>query len=96
MPKGAYTAKQERKADHIAEGYRQDGVSKEEAEERARTVLTAYRPHLDRLVELLVAQETLEFEELKAALGDLPKGLPSVDDLAAEKARQAGTYRTPR
>jgi plasmid stabilization system protein ParE len=39
MPKGAYTAKQERKADHIAEGYRKDGVSKDEAEERAwRTV----------------------------------------------------------
>ena len=39
MPKGAYTAKQERKADHIAEGYRKDGVSKAEAEERAwRTV----------------------------------------------------------
>ena len=39
MPKGAYTAKQERKADHIAEGYRDKGVSKTEAEERAwRTV----------------------------------------------------------
>ena len=39
MPKGAYTGKQERKADHIAEGYREKGVSKKEAEERAwRTV----------------------------------------------------------
>lgn len=39
MPKGAYTAKQERKADHIAEGYRDKGVSSKEAEERAwRTV----------------------------------------------------------
>ena len=39
MPKGAYTAKQERKADHIVEGYRKEGVSKKEAEERAwRTV----------------------------------------------------------
>jgi plasmid stabilization system protein ParE len=39
MPKGAYTQKQERKADHIVEGYRKEGVSKEEAEERAwRTV----------------------------------------------------------
>jgi plasmid stabilization system protein ParE len=39
MPKGAYTQKQERKADHIAEGYRERGVSKDEAEERAwRTV----------------------------------------------------------
>ena len=39
MPKGAYTAKQERKADHIAERYRDKGVSKTEAEERAwRTV----------------------------------------------------------
>jgi hypothetical protein len=27
-----YTAKQERKADHIAEGYRKDSVSKKEAE----------------------------------------------------------------
>lgn len=39
MPKGAYTAKQERKAGHIADAYRQDGVSRKEAEERAwRTV----------------------------------------------------------
>ena len=39
MPKGAYTQKQERKASHIAEGYRDKGVSKKEAEERAwRTV----------------------------------------------------------
>ena len=39
MPKGAYTAKQERKADHIAEGYRKEGVSTKEAEGRAwRTV----------------------------------------------------------
>lgn len=30
-----YTAKQERKADHIAEGYRKEGVSKKEAESRA-------------------------------------------------------------
>ena len=30
-----YTAKQERKADHIAEGYREQGVSKKEAESRA-------------------------------------------------------------
>ena len=35
MPKGAYTQKQERKADHIAEGYRDKGVSKKEAESRA-------------------------------------------------------------
>lgn len=39
MRKGAYTAKQERKANHIAEGYRERGVSSKEAEERAwRTV----------------------------------------------------------
>ena len=42
MPRGEkskYTDKQERKADHIAEGYRKEGVSKNEAEERAwRTV----------------------------------------------------------
>ena len=35
MPKGAYTAKQDRKADHIAEGYEKRGVSKKEAESRA-------------------------------------------------------------
>lgn len=39
MPKGAYTAKQERKAEHIEDSYRKSGVSKKEAEERAwRTV----------------------------------------------------------
>ena len=39
MPRGAYTAKQDRKAEHIAEGYEERGVSKKEAEERAwRTV----------------------------------------------------------
>jgi plasmid stabilization system protein ParE len=38
MPRGdksKYTAKQERKADHIAEGYRARGVSKKEAGSRA-------------------------------------------------------------
>jgi plasmid stabilization system protein ParE len=30
-----YTAKQERKADHIADGYREKGVSEKEAEARA-------------------------------------------------------------
>jgi plasmid stabilization system protein ParE len=38
MPRGdksKYTDKQERKADHIAEGYRKRGVSKKEAESRA-------------------------------------------------------------
>jgi len=38
MPRGdksKYTAKQERKADHIAEGYKTRGVSDEEAERRA-------------------------------------------------------------
>ena len=42
MPRGdksKYTDKQERKADHIAKIYRDEGVSKKEAEERAwRTV----------------------------------------------------------
>ena len=39
MPRGAYTGKQDRKAEHIAEGYEKRGVSKKEAEERAwRTV----------------------------------------------------------
>jgi plasmid stabilization system protein ParE len=39
MPRGAYTAKQERKADHIEQSYEKRGVSKKEAEERAwRTV----------------------------------------------------------
>jgi len=38
MPRGdksAYTDKQERKADHIAEGYENRGVSEKEAERRA-------------------------------------------------------------
>jgi plasmid stabilization system protein ParE len=38
MPRGdksAYTDKQERKADHIAEGYEKKGVSTKEAESRA-------------------------------------------------------------
>lgn len=38
MPRGdksAYTDKQERKADHIAEGYEKKGVSEKEAERRA-------------------------------------------------------------
>ena len=35
MPRGPYTAKQERKAEHIEEGYEKRGVSKKEAEERA-------------------------------------------------------------
>ena len=38
MPRGdksKYTGKQERKADHIAEGYRKRGVGKKEAEARA-------------------------------------------------------------
>ena len=38
MPRGdksSYTGKQERKADHIAEGYEKRGVSEKEAERRA-------------------------------------------------------------
>ncbi len=35
MPGNKYTAKQERKADHIAESYEEKGVSKKEAESRA-------------------------------------------------------------
>ena len=35
MPRGAYTAKQDRKAEHIEEGYEKRGVSKKEAERRA-------------------------------------------------------------
>ncbi len=38
MPRGdksAYTDKQDRKADHIAEGYKKKGVSSKEAERRA-------------------------------------------------------------
>lgn len=39
MPRGAYTSKQDRKADHIEKSYEKRGVSKKEAEERAwRTV----------------------------------------------------------
>ena len=35
MPKGKYTGKQERKAEHIEKGYEKKGVSKKEAESRA-------------------------------------------------------------
>jgi plasmid stabilization system protein ParE len=35
MPGNKYTSKQERKAEHIEEGYRDKGVSKDEAERRA-------------------------------------------------------------
>ena len=35
MPRGAYTEKQDRKAEHIKEGYEERGVSKKEAERRA-------------------------------------------------------------
>ena len=35
MPRGAYTAKQDRKAKHIEEGYEKRGISKKEAESRA-------------------------------------------------------------
>ncbi|MBW8808532.1 MAG: hypothetical protein JF591_06785 [Lysobacter sp.] len=42
MPRGdksSYTDKQKRQAEHIEQGYREQGVSKQEAEERAwRTV----------------------------------------------------------
>jgi plasmid stabilization system protein ParE len=35
MPRGAYTAKQDRKEKHIEEGYEKRGVSHKEAERRA-------------------------------------------------------------
>jgi plasmid stabilization system protein ParE len=35
MPGSKYTKKQERKADHIEEGYEKKGVGKKEAERRA-------------------------------------------------------------
>ena len=35
MPRGAYTAKQDRKSDHIEKSYEKKGVSKKEAESRA-------------------------------------------------------------
>jgi hypothetical protein len=44
MPQGdksKYTAKQDRKADHIAEGYEKKGVSKPEAESRAWATVTS-------------------------------------------------------
>jgi cell division protease FtsH len=67
----------------------------EEANERAKAVLTAYRPHLDRLAELLVTHETLEYHDLEAALGDLPKGLPATEDLAERpRSQRAGSFRS--
>ena len=44
MPRGdksAYTDKQKRKAQHIEEGYEQQGVSKKEAERRAWATVNA-------------------------------------------------------
>ena len=35
MPRGKYSGKQERKADHIEKGYEKKGVGKKEAERRA-------------------------------------------------------------
>jgi len=35
MPRGAYSGKQERKAEHIEKGYEKRGVGKKEAESRA-------------------------------------------------------------
>ena len=35
MPRGKYTGKQERKAEHIEKGYEKRGVGKKEAERRA-------------------------------------------------------------
>jgi plasmid stabilization system protein ParE len=35
MPRGAYTSKQDRKAEHIEESYEKRGISKKEAESRA-------------------------------------------------------------
>ena len=46
MPRGdksKYTDKQERKADHIAEGYEKRGVSDQEAERRAWATVNADR-----------------------------------------------------
>ncbi|MGH9179502.1 MAG: hypothetical protein ACRD0N_13235, partial [Acidimicrobiales bacterium] len=63
----------------------------EDADERARAVLTAYRSHLDRLAELLVTHETLEHHDLEAALGNLPKGMPQ--DLSQAQQR-AGSLRS--
>ncbi len=48
MPRGdksKYTDKQERKADHIAEGYEKRGVSDKEAERRAWATVKAIRLH---------------------------------------------------
>jgi len=39
MPRGAYTAKQDRKAEHIEEEYEKRGVSVKEAERRAWTAM---------------------------------------------------------
>jgi len=44
MPRGEtskYTGKQERKADHIAQGYEKNGVSKTESERRAWATVNA-------------------------------------------------------
>ncbi|MGH9284277.1 MAG: ATP-dependent zinc metalloprotease FtsH [Acidimicrobiales bacterium] len=48
----------------------------DQADHRARAVLTAYRSHLDRLAETLILRETMERPDLEAVLGDLPPGPP--------------------
>ncbi|MGI8758928.1 MAG: ATP-dependent zinc metalloprotease FtsH, partial [Acidimicrobiales bacterium] len=49
----------------------------DEADSRARAVLSTHRAHLDRLTELLITAETIERQDLEAVLGDLPKGVPA-------------------
>ena len=41
MPRGAYTNKQDRKAEHIEEGYEKRGVPEDEAERRAWATVNA-------------------------------------------------------
>lgn len=63
----------------------------DEGDQRATLVITAYRSHLDRVAEELVARETLEYADLEALLADMPKGLPGAE--AAEVAARALTGR---
>ncbi len=65
----------------------------DEAYHKAKEVLTAHRDHLERLVKLLLERETLEGEELKAALEgqELPAAAPAPTSAPATRQEQART-----
>ena len=61
------------------------------ARDRARAILVAHRPILDRLAERLVEQETLEGDELRAILADEPGAAAPVRATAGSAEPPAAT-----